>query len=135
MGDAGSTVLGYIFAALPLLVVVEAKQRVNIESMLLAGPLVVWPFLADGIFTIMRRLRRRENIFNAHRSHLYQRLVIAGISHRNVSCIYGLLAVVGAFFAWQIVNRAPGSMLTSAIVLPIAFGLLWYWVVRVEKRT
>lgn len=78
MGDAGSTVLGYSFAVLPLLVWVEKKPAVGFFALMAVGMLVVWPFLADGVFTIFRRLRKRENIFKAHRSHLYQRLVIAG---------------------------------------------------------
>jgi hypothetical protein len=107
MGDAGSTVLGYIFAVMPLLVIVEAKPARHAERFLMAAVLVVWPFLADGTFTILRRLRKRENIFKAHRSHLYQRLVIAGRSHREVTLVYGALAVVGGGLAWCVVTDVP----------------------------
>jgi hypothetical protein len=34
-------------------------------------------------------LGRGENILQAHRSHLYQRLVIAGQTHRRVTLVYG----------------------------------------------
>ena len=36
---------------------------------------------------------------NSHRSHLYQRLVIAGWSHRGVSSLYGGLAAMTAALA------------------------------------
>ena len=39
----------------------------------------------DTSFTFFRRLRNRENVFAAHRSHLYQRLLIAtGWSHARL---------------------------------------------------
>jgi UDP-N-acetylmuramyl pentapeptide phosphotransferase/UDP-N-acetylglucosamine-1-phosphate transferase len=59
----------------------------------------LWPFIFDTAYTIVRRLRRRENIFQAHRSHLYQRLVIAGWSHRAVSMLYGALSALAALCA------------------------------------
>lgn len=103
MGDAGSTVLGYILATLPLVAVVESRwavrsllrqdfggqaaRGVSLDVLLVAATLVLWPFLVDGAFTILRRLKNRENILKAHRSHLYQRLVIAGKSHLHVTSL------------------------------------------------
>ena len=63
------------------------------------GAVVVWPFLADGIFTFLRRLRNGENVFQAHRTHVYQRLVIAGHGHPRVTVAYGCLALLGAGLA------------------------------------
>ena len=134
MGDAGSTVLGYALAVLPLLLVVEARGAVKFERVLMAGALVVWPFLADGSFTILRRLRNGENIFRAHRSHLYQRLVMAGVSHRSVTLIYGALAVGGAGLAWRVLAGAPYSMATALGLTSGAFVLLCWWVSRREGR-
>ena len=59
--------------------------------------LLVWPFLFDAVFTFLRR--HRENVFAAHRSHLYQRLVIAGYNHRTVTLLYIGLAAAGALLA------------------------------------
>ena len=56
----------------------------------------MWPFIFDTIFTLIRRFSRGENVFKAHRSHLYQRLVIAGWSHRVASSLYGLLSATAA---------------------------------------
>ena len=75
----------------------------------LAGLLVVWPFVFDTTFTIVRRLGRGENIFAAHRSHLYQRLVIVGYSHRAVTLLYAGLALVGLLLALAWVLELPGS--------------------------
>jgi UDP-N-acetylmuramyl pentapeptide phosphotransferase/UDP-N-acetylglucosamine-1-phosphate transferase len=134
MGDAGSTVLGYSFAGLPVLFTVEAGDPARFDEILLGGALVVWPFLADGGFTILRRLKNGENIFRAHRSHLYQRLVISGVSHRKVTVVYGLLAGGGVGLAWWVVTGRPYSSPASLALVGFAFSGLWRWVVSCEAR-
>jgi UDP-N-acetylmuramyl pentapeptide phosphotransferase/UDP-N-acetylglucosamine-1-phosphate transferase len=78
-------------AVLPLAVGAEAKPRAVPVAVF-----VMWPFIFDTAYTIVRRLRNRENVFQPHRSHLYQRLAIAGWSHRAVSGLYGALAAMAA---------------------------------------
>jgi Fuc2NAc and GlcNAc transferase len=92
MGDVGSAFLGFTLASLPLL----SPRRVEL---CVPAVLILWPFVFDGTFTILRRLRNRENIFAAHRSHVYQRLVIAGRSHAFVTTLYAALAMLGAMAA------------------------------------
>ena len=62
-------------------------------AMALGGVLMVWPFVFDTVFTFFRRLKNKENVFSAHRSHLYQRLVMSGIRHRAVTLLYMGLAL------------------------------------------
>lgn len=93
MGDVGSAFLGYTFAVLPIM----AAQ--SDSHLALIGVLLVWPFVFDTAFTFLRRLCNGENVFAAHRSHLYQRLVIAGRTHRFVTLLYVGLAVVGVVLA------------------------------------
>jgi UDP-N-acetylmuramyl pentapeptide phosphotransferase/UDP-N-acetylglucosamine-1-phosphate transferase len=88
MGDAGSAFLGFIFAALPVMAGIEDRR------LMFAGMAVLTPFLFDTGFTLVRRLLNGEDILQAHRSHLYQRLVISGSSHSTVTLLYALLAVV-----------------------------------------
>ena len=92
MGDVGSAFLGYTFAALPLL----SREHVSRSPDLLpiAAVLFVWFVLFDAIVTVFRRLIRGENIFLAHREHLFQRLVSSGLSHRLVTVVYGILATL-----------------------------------------
>lgn len=122
MGDVGSAFLGYTFAALTVM------AGVSNPRMPLAGLLVVWPFVFDTAFTLMRRLRRGENIFMAHRSHLYQRLVIAGYSHGAVTGLYLGFAMVGVVLAFAWVRDIPGiDWLVVGAPGALAFGL-WRWV-------
>jgi len=118
MGDVGSAFCGFLLAVLPM-----ALPQTAISTPLTAA--VLWPFIFDTGLTIIRRGLKRENIFQAHRSHLYQRLVIAGWSHRAVSSLYGALALVTAgltlapLFAPAV--RRPADVATAA---SIALGTL-----------
>jgi UDP-N-acetylmuramyl pentapeptide phosphotransferase/UDP-N-acetylglucosamine-1-phosphate transferase len=94
MGDVGSAFCGFLLAVLPLAVRADAVPEV-----LPVAVLALWPFIFDTSLTLLRRLRAGENIFQAHRSHLYQRLMIAGWSHRAVASLYGGLAAFGATLA------------------------------------
>lgn len=92
MGDSGSTVLGGA-VALGLLCAPDAR------AMWWAGA-VTAPLLGDAVFTLLRRLLRRENIFEAHKSHIYQRLNQAGWSHRRVASSYvALTSMIAALVA------------------------------------
>jgi UDP-N-acetylmuramyl pentapeptide phosphotransferase/UDP-N-acetylglucosamine-1-phosphate transferase len=128
MGDVGSAFLGYSFAALTIF------NPDGAGRFPLVGILVLWPFLFDAGYTMLRRWRNGENLFEAHRSHLYQRLVIAGQSHQSVTLLYLGLAVIGALLAIVWGTGIPESDL-AAIIVPslLAIALLVY-VHRFEQR-
>jgi len=98
MGDAGSSFLGFLFGAVALLVRGQDTRAVH------WAVLLTWPLLFDTGFTLLRRIRRRENILIAHRSHLYQRLTATGMAHSHVSLLYSGLAVMGVFGAVAIAS-------------------------------
>jgi len=79
LGDSGSLSLGFIFACLPFYFQSHAAEA-GIYFMIC----LLWLFLSDGSFVIVSRLLRGERIWVAHRSHFYQRLVIAGLRHDQV---------------------------------------------------
>jgi Fuc2NAc and GlcNAc transferase len=93
LGDVGSGFLGYMLA---VLTVAASRER---PELFLAGVLFMWAFLLDTAVTLIRRAWNRENVFAAHRSHLYQRLVINGHSHAVVAGLYTAAAVVGVAVA------------------------------------
>lgn len=80
MGDVGSTFLGAVFAFLLL----QAPSWSEALSLLL----VATPFLGDACLCVLRRLIARQNVFQAHRLHLFQRLNQVGWSHSHISCLY-----------------------------------------------
>ena len=90
MGDVGSAFLGFTFAAVPLL----SFDTPNVPRGIVPffALLLVFPFVFDTVFTFVRRLINREKVWKAHRSHLYQRMVINGGPHAGVSLLYAVLA-------------------------------------------
>jgi UDP-N-acetylmuramyl pentapeptide phosphotransferase/UDP-N-acetylglucosamine-1-phosphate transferase len=126
MGDVGSALLGYSFAVLPLL----AHKRAQ-GSWAIVGFLLVWTFVFDTVLTFCRRALRGENIFAAHRSHLYQRLVIAGWRHDAVTLVYGFLAVFGASLAGLLLATSNRAFLFPAAA---AAGVLWMFVRQIEIK-
>jgi glycosyltransferase WbpL len=125
MGDTGSAFLGYAFAVMP--VIAEPSAR-----LLAAAAFLVWPFLVDTVLTFARRLRRGENVMQAHRSHLYQRLVATGLSHRQVTLTYVALAALGVPAGVSAAAGAPGLTAVLAVLVAAAAALLWRAAVRRE---
>ena len=120
MGDAGSGFFGFLFAALPLL---SPPGQV---SMLWCAVLLMWPFLFDFGFTLIRRARRGENVLSAHRSHIYQRLVLTGRSHSHVALVYTGLALLGAVAAVSVAAGQPVAPLVWGVVITAAGASLWW---------
>ncbi len=122
MGDIGSTFLGYTFASMPILAFAEiaairhqnpelptaeahlASRIPDLGTLLIFAIITVWPFIADTAFTFTRRLLNRENVFEAHRTHVYQRWAARfpdrTTGHRAVSTTYAAMSAAGmlAFF-------------------------------------
>jgi UDP-N-acetylmuramyl pentapeptide phosphotransferase/UDP-N-acetylglucosamine-1-phosphate transferase len=77
LGDLGSATLGLLAAALSLL-----GSRRGLFP-LWAAWIAFSPFIVDATWTLASRLLRGERVWEAHRSHHYQRLVLAGWTHRR----------------------------------------------------
>ncbi|MCZ2392206.1 MAG: glycosyltransferase family 4 protein [Acidobacteria bacterium] len=119
MGDAGSAFLGFTFASIGLL----APNGSGIRTIgLPLACFLVWPFLFDSLYTLVRRLLRREKVWHAHRSHIYQQLVRRGYSHATVSIFYGFLALAGGVVA--VTMPAIGQSLIPAWIAAAAICVI-----------
>jgi UDP-N-acetylmuramyl pentapeptide phosphotransferase/UDP-N-acetylglucosamine-1-phosphate transferase len=88
LGDVGSSSLGLLAAALTLW-----GAELSLYP-LWAGWLAFSPFIVDATWTLVRRGLKREALWRAHRSHHYQRLVLAGWGHRR-TLLRGMLLMAG----------------------------------------
>lgn len=97
MGDAGSIPLGFLAGAVGLL-----GWRVGYWP--LWFPAIVFsPFIMDASVTLAKRLLRGEKIWQAHREHYYQHLVLMGWGHRRTALVeYALMALAGGSATWAI---------------------------------
>lgn len=92
LGDVGSAFLGFSFAAMPFLA--GSVHTGKAAPLPVFAVLLVWFFVFDTMLTFFARLLKRRKVWEPHREHLYQKLIISGLSHRRVSLIYGLLSVM-----------------------------------------
>ena len=92
MGDVGSVSTGFLTAAL---IVLGCRDGVYD----LWVPVIIFsPFILDATVTLVQRALRHEKVWEAHRDHYYQRLVVGGWSHRRtVLAEYGVMALCGGF--------------------------------------
>ena len=86
MGDTGSNLLGYLLAA----AAVQGALKTN-AVVALAFPLVVLAVpILDGGFVIAKRIKYRQPIYQADRSHLHHRMAALGFSQRRtLAYMYG----------------------------------------------
>ncbi len=110
MGDGGSLFLGFVFALIIVKLIFLGASPIVLG-------LVVSVYVFDSGFTIIRRFLRRENIFAAHRSHLYQRLVLAGVDQKYVTLLYASLQVCTSLLAFHYeITSVAGKILTLASI-------------------
>ena len=128
MGDTGSTTLGFLAAGIALW-----GENAGIVP-LWVSMILFLPFVADATVTLIRRLLQGDRVWQAHRTHFYQRLVQAGWSHRRTVLVeYGLMAICSGM-ALLAVRSDP---VLQAVILTGSLGLMatFFWLVcRLEKR-
>ena len=91
MGDAGSTLLGFVLAVAGILLIREGH---GVVSPILILPLIGLP-IVDTVQVIVVRLLRGRSPFAADRSHLHHRLLGLGLNHREVVLVlYALQALL-----------------------------------------
>ncbi|HQF39924.1 MAG TPA: glycosyltransferase family 4 protein [Opitutaceae bacterium] len=131
MGDVGSAFLGFLFAVVPLVAVREAPEFAARWPVFAA--LAVWPFVGDGFLTFVRRLLKREKVWEAHRSHLYQRLVLTGWKHRLVSELYAGWAAAMVAVGWLWLTAARGTAALAPVAALATLGGVFLFVSRRER--
>ncbi len=130
MGDVGSLSLGFLAASLPL----QATGTFQADCVF-ATVLALWFFLADGTFTLTRRLLRGERIWDAHRSHLYQRLVLANRRHDQVARMMAMGATILAALAIVAIRQGSSLLQWSALALAIALMLAFHQITLLAERS
>jgi Fuc2NAc and GlcNAc transferase len=120
MGDVGSLSLGFIFAAMLLYGAGTGAFSKPVALM------VMLLFLTDASLTLLWRVIRGERWYNAHRQHLYQRMIGHGLTHGRVATVYQainlILVLPGIVFA----ARFPALAWVIALALTLILILGWH---------
>jgi Fuc2NAc and GlcNAc transferase len=123
MGDVGSMALGFAIAALLLHGVGSGAFRLPVAW------LVMLVFLTDATLTLLARVLRGERWYNAHRQHLYQRLIANGWTHGRVALFYQAVNLVMVLPAIVVAANMPALAWPLALGITIVFALGW-WVLK-----
>ena len=128
MGDVGAVPLGFLAALLGIAGWGDGRWPPWF-------PLLVFlPFVADASVTLGARVLRRERVWEAHRSHYYQRLHQLGAGHRGTLLFYGvLMAGTGASAVFALAARGPGWLVLagwSAAIAALFAGIDYHCKVR-----
>ena len=103
-GDVGSLTIGFAMVYLILKLIMTTHNYVFVLLLSVYG--------VDSIFTIIHRLLLKQNIFKAHRLHLYQVIIsVTGMPHLNMTIIYMVIQ----------------SLVSTAIIYNLAFDQTWQY--------
>ena len=123
-GDVGSLSIGFAFA----ISIIELENLTPQVSILFVGPLLILPFLVDVLLTLLRRAKNGENLLNAHRGHLYQRLIAAGATHMQIAWSYGAAAFI--MLIYTIIILRSGLIDNPAVLAgPVVIFSIVYFVI------
>lgn len=111
-GDVGSVSIAFILLFVLGALIIHSGNLIYILFLAVYG--------IDAVWTIIRRVSLRENIFEAHRSHLYQYLGNeAGVNKLWISFSYGLLQIVVGLMVIWVASESVNKQIFFAIGLLI----------------
>ncbi|MCG6861229.1 MAG: glycosyltransferase family 4 protein [Chromatiaceae bacterium] len=123
LGDLGSSIMGLLAGTGSLIGVQRGLFPLWVAMLAFS------PFIVDATWTLLSRLRRGECVWQAHRSHHYQRLVLAGWNQRKtVSWSYLLMAACASTAV-----AAPGMSVRDQGLLIAAWAII-YFLIGVKIR-
>ncbi len=119
-GDVGSITIAFWIVILLLMLMIKTNNLIWILFLAVYG--------VDTMCTILHRLYLKQNIFQAHRLHLYQILVNEkGWSHRVVSVLYAVLQLLISTF----VMFSPFNFWINGLL--VFFPLLGLYALKFHK--
>lgn len=125
-GDVGSLTVAYIIVYLIIKLAFETQQFVFVLFLTLYG--------IDTIFTIIQRILKRENIFEAHRLHFFQVVVSkTGMPHLRMSLIYMVIqAIINLLVILIMQMHLRQQVIYSGIMLLVLS--IFYIIVKKKMR-
>ncbi|TDQ73506.1 MraY family glycosyltransferase [Sphingobacterium yanglingense] len=117
-GDVGSVAIAFILLFALVALIIKTQSLIYILFLSVYG--------IDAVWTIVRRLVKRENIFEAHRSHLYQYLGNeAGINKLVVSLLYGIVQLLIGLLVIRMAQESLNGQVVFAIGLLFGMSVLY----------
>lgn len=120
-GDVGSVSMAFIILFLLAMLIHKTGNIIYILFLLVYG--------VDSVLSIARRIVRKENIFEAHRSHLYQFFVNENKSHPLlIAASYGILQLLFGLMIIYITRYSSTIQLVFSIGIMLLLGLIYIYI-------
>lgn len=126
-GDVGSIAIAFWIIYLLLKLILETESLPWLLFLAVYG--------VETVCTILHRIYLKENIFEAHRWHLYQVLSNGyKIDHRVVSLLYGVLQAIVSFFVVLTYKLYSDFVVFSIVITPliIAYSVKFYLLKKIH---
>ncbi len=121
MGDGGSVPLGMLAATTAIWGFRDGIWPWWFPVLIFA------PFILDATWTLLSRILRKERFWTAHREHLYQRLILSGMSHRKLLAFaYPLMLFCGVCGLWLLKLPEPWQ-LSGFVALCLCLTTVYAW--------
>lgn len=133
LGDVGSTLFGILVA-----VFILWADITHIFPLWL-GIIVFMPFFLDASVTLCKRVLKKEKVWQAHRSHYYQRLVLLGFGHKKTLMLeYAWMLACSMVSIFLLVNKNSAvEWVTVSLFMVLSITVLVYIDIKTRdnKRT
>jgi UDP-N-acetylmuramyl pentapeptide phosphotransferase/UDP-N-acetylglucosamine-1-phosphate transferase len=116
LGDVGSLPIGLVLAWLSL--------QLAMHGHVVAALLLPLYYLVDATLTLLRRAAKREPVWQAHRSHFYQRAVDGGFTVPEIVAKVFAVNVVLAMLA-SLSMAVPGPIVSVGLLVAGAALVAW----------
>ncbi len=127
MGDAGSGFLGAFYGMQS----VAAHLTTQVPFPVLILPFA--NFVLDATITLFRRVLSNERWYEAHRSHVYQRMANFGWSHQSVAILELVVVVISCLTAAACVHATISMRVLLTSILLAGIASVGIWIVRRER--
>jgi UDP-N-acetylmuramyl pentapeptide phosphotransferase/UDP-N-acetylglucosamine-1-phosphate transferase len=115
-GDVGSVTIGFWIAVLLLMLIIDTE---NLKYLLFLSVYGI-----DTVLTIIHRLILKQNIFKAHRMHLFQYMVNERkLSHLRVAAIYGIAQALINIF----IIATNYNFIVTFLIIMLPLGLVYIY--------
>ena len=131
MGDTGSLFIGFLIASFAI--AGNETQFKGLTTFTLLVPVtVIFVPLSDTFFTIIRRMKNKQFIFQADKNHFHHKLLEYGFSHLAVTLICWFITLIFAMIALGYIYIPKQIMLIILSFISVMMIALFIYIYKKE---
>ncbi len=131
MGDSGSLFIGFILSSLSI--AGNEKQFKGLTTFTLLVPVTVMFIpLGDTVFAIIRRIKNKQHIFQADKSHLHHKMLDSGLSPKAVTLLCWFITLIFGVIALGYLFVIKQIMFVLLIFISLLLIFLFFYIYKKE---